>query len=540
MQSQVLMKRFLLLIPLFGFVLAVSAQYNCWIQFANKRGTSGSLSNPSSYLSLQSLSRRSKQHIGIDSTDLPVSRFYIQSVLRKGVTLKSSSRWLNGITVSLSDTSLLADFRAIPFVRKVELTFTPSEYEPSVSSKMAEMPSMINNGGNANRQIDLHNGRKLHAAGFRGKGMVIGILDAGFYKTDQISVFDSLRLQDRLLGMRDFVDSSAPFFSNTESHGTSVLSIMAANQPDQMVGTAPDASYWLIRTENALSEYLVEADNWVAGLEFADSVGVDVVNSSLGYTTFDNPAMNYAYLSLDGKTSRASIAATMAARKGMIVVNAACNEGNKAWHYVSVPADADSVLTVGAVDYNGAHAAFSGCGPTADGRIKPDVCAVGYHAVIATSGNTVSMGNGTSYSSPIMAGLVACVWQSLPLYNNVQIINLIKQYSSQFGTPDNTLGYGIPDMYALYKNNFENVNLVASVQNKEVVYFADSVLKIDNLMKVEVPASVTLFSQAGQKLAEWNLNGIPAIFVVSSMPPGFYLLSVSNKQSRVVLKLIKR
>ena len=534
------MKRLVVLIPIFFSLFSATAQYNCWIQFANKRGTTGSLSNPSAYLSAQSLARRAKQQINIDSTDLPVSNTYVQAVLQQGATLKSRSRWLNGVTVILPDTILLAVFRAMSFVKNVELTLTPAGYKLAAPSKTPEMPAMISDTyGNAATQIDMHNGRKLHAAGFRGKGMVIGVLDAGFYQTDQISVFDSLRLQNRLLGTQDFADPSVSFFSNTESHGTSVLSTMAADLPDQMIGTAPDASYWLIRTEYSPTEYLVETDNWVAGLEFADSVGVDIINSSLGYTEFDNSAMNYTYQTLNGRTSRASIAATMAARKGMIVVNSAGNEGNKTWHYISVPADADSILTVGAVDYSGAHVYFSGYGPTADGRIKPDVCAVGYQTVIASSANTITTGNGTSFSSPVMAGLVACVWQALPSFTNIQIINLFKQYSTQYSSPDNTLGYGIPDVYALYKNNVVSTSLGSEQQSKGSVYFADGTLRIDNLEKVTMPAIVTLYVQTGQKLAEWKIQSVPAQFNVSGLPSGFYVLTVANSQSLEVYKLIK-
>jgi subtilisin family serine protease len=539
MQKQPLMKRVLLFLPLFGFFLTVTAQYNCWIQFANKKGTSGSLSNPSAYLSSKAIMRRTRQHLEVDSTDLPVNSAYIHSVLQKGAVLKSASRWLNGITVILPDTSLLSVFRALPFVKKVELTLTPVGYTLQAPSKMPEMPSMINDVyGTATQQIDMHNGRKLHADGFRGKGMVVGVLDAGFYKTDQISVFDSLRLQGRLLGVKDFAAPSVSFFANTAFHGTNVLSTMAANQPDIMIGTAPDASYWLIRTEYSPSEYIVETDNWVAGLEFADSVGVDIVNSSLGYTQFDNSGMDYTYQSLNGKTSRASIAATMAARKGMIVVNSAGNEGNKLWHYISAPADADSILTVGAVDYNGSHASFSGYGSTADGRIKPDVCAVGYQAVIATSANTIATNNGTSFASPIMAGLVACVWQALPSYNNMQIINFFKQYSSMYAAPDNILGYGIPDVYAIYKNNFVSPN-PSSDKNKGVAYFADGALKIDRLAKVKMPAMAILHTQTGQKLAEWPVQALPAILGTATLPSGFYLLSVVGSQSSEVYKLVK-
>jgi serine protease AprX len=529
------MKQLSLIFSLLWLTMPAFGQYNCWMQFTDKKGTSGSLSNPSAYLSERAIARRTHQQIAIDSTDLPVSSPYIQKILNLGATRKSSSKWMNGITVVLSDTSLLKTFRALPFVKKTTLTLVPSNY--TAPSKTSEIHSLINDTyGNAYRQIDMHNGRKLHTAGFRGKGMLIGVLDAGFYKTDQIDALDSLRAQNRLLGTHDFADPSVSFFSNTESHGTNVLSTMAANLPDQMIGTAPDASYWLIRTEYSPTEYSVETDNWVAGVEFADSVGVDIINSSLGDTTFDYSGMNYSYQSLNGQTSRASVAATMAARKGMIVVNADGNEGANTWHYISVPSDADSIITVGAIDYNGAHASFSGYGPTADGRIKPDVCAVGYQSVIASSSNTITTGNGTSFASPIMAGLIACLWQALPSKSNMEIINLLRKYSSLYSSPDNTLGYGIPDVYALFSANY--VALTTQQESKSSVYLSSGLLKIDDLAVVQLPANATLYAQTGQKIAEWSLQTTPTTIALGNLSPGFYILSIANAQTKEVFKLI--
>jgi serine protease AprX len=448
------MKKLLLLSVFFLLAAQAFAQYTCWIQFKDKHGTTGTFSQPASYLSEKAIYRRTKQQIQIDSTDLPVSRLYVNQVLAKGVTLKNLSKWLNGITVTMNDTSALSEFRNLPFVKRLELTLVPSGYTASKISKAAKITKAATDTtyGNAYAQIDIHNGRKLHAQGYRGKGIVIAVLDGGFYKANEISVFDSLRQQNRLLGVKNFADNTSDFFSINETHGTSVLSTMAANLPGKMIGTAPDAFYWLIRTEYAPTEYLLEVDNWVAGIEFADSVGADIINSSLGYTEFDYSGMNYTYQTLNGKTSRASIAANLAARKGMIVVNAAGNDGNKPWHYISTPSDADSILCVGAIDLNGNHADFSSYGPSPDGRVKPDVSAVGYQTIIANYYG-IYPGNGTSFASPIIAGLVACVWQSLHQLNNIEIINLMKRYSSLYQSPNDSLGYGIPDVYALYDQN---------------------------------------------------------------------------------------
>lgn len=517
-----------------------SAQYACWVQFKDKHGTTGTFSQPSSYLSEKAIDRRIKQGIQIDSTDLPVSQTYVNQVLAKGVTLKNTSKWLNGITIETNDTSALAELRMLPFVQHLELTLVPPTYAASKISKATRInkTTLDNTYGDAFSQIDIHRGQKLHSAGYRGRNIVIGVLDGGFYKANTIPAFDSLRQQSRLLGVKNFADNAPDFFSINENHGTSVLSTMAANLPGKMIGTAPDASYWLIRTEYSPTEYLMEVDNWVAGIEFADSVGVDIINSSLGYTQFDYAGMNYTYQSLDGKTSRASIAATLAARKGMIVVNAAGNEGNKAWRYISTPADADSVLCVGAVDANGKHADFSSYGPSADGRVKPDLSAVGYQTVIANV-NGISSGYGTSFASPIIAGLVACVWQSLPHLNNIEIIQLMKRYSSLYGSPNNSLGYGIPDVYALYEENRINSGISSStISKKATAYFSDGRLIIHQV-GIE-KSTAALYEITGRKLAQWELNDHVSTTDWHSLPKGIYLLHLEAASAKEVLRVLKR
>lgn len=516
------------------------SQYNCWIQFKDKNGTSGTFSQPRSYLSEKAIHRRAKQQIQIDSTDLPVSQIYINKILEKAVILKTVSKWLNGITVAMNDTSVLAELRSLYFVKDLELTLVPPGYIGSKKSKLIQTTktAMSNTYGNPYLQIDIHNGRKLHTEGYRGQDMVIGVLDGGFYKANEVSALDSLYQQNRLLGVKNFVDNNSDLFAINESHGTSVLSIMAANLPGIMIGTAPDASYWLIRTEDSQTEYPVEVDNWVAGIEFADSVGVDIVNSSLGYTEFDYAGMNYTYQTLNGRTSRASIAANLAARKGMVVVNAAGNEGSKTWHYISAPSDADSILCVGAVDSNGNHTNFSSYGPSSDGRVKPDLCAVGYQTVIANA-NGIYAGSGTSFASPVIAGLAACVWQALPYLNNMEVIELMKKYSSLYSSSNNSLGYGIPDVFALYNDNRTNTGVVPNSDLKNTyAYFSNETLTI-NLANGEKGTAI-LYEMTGRKLGQWKWDGKANTTDWSSLPRGAYLLYVVTSSSKTAVKLLKR
>jgi hypothetical protein len=258
-------------------------------------------------------------------------------------------------------------------------------------------------------------------------------------------MFDSLHNSARLLGHKDFVNPGNNLFEES-THGMSVLSTMAGNVPGSLVGTAPHASYWLLRSEDASSEYVIEEDNWVAAAEFADSVGADVINSSLGYTRFDDPATSHTYNQMDGNTCRVSRGADIAASKGILVVNSAGNSGNDSWRYISAPADADSILTIGAVDSYGNIAYFSSLGPSADGQVKPTVCAQGQGTFVVSSSDGVYPGNGTSFSSPVMAGAVACLWQANPTFNNMQVIESIKQSSSRYSMPDSMYGYGVPSL----------------------------------------------------------------------------------------------
>ncbi|MCD4735435.1 MAG: S8 family serine peptidase, partial [Bacteroidales bacterium] len=318
-------------------------------------------------------------------------------------------------------------------------------------------PSTINNYkashfydyGAAYNQIHMLNGDVLHDLGFDGEGIIIAVLDAGFLNADNLSAFQSLWSNGQILGYKDFVSPDDPHIFDSHFHGSAVLSTMGANLPGIMVGTAPKASYWLLRSEDGDTENIIEELNWVSAAEFADSSGADIINSSLGYTVFDDPSWNHTYQDMDGNTVPITIGADIAASKGMIVVNSAGNSGSSSWFYIGAPADGDSVFSIGAVDANGNLASFSSNGPTSDGRIKPNVCSQGEGATyIEPWGGTVSSGNGTSFSSPIIAGVTACLWQANPQYRNLEILQAIEQSSSLYTGPNNQMGYGIPD-YAL-------------------------------------------------------------------------------------------
>ncbi|WP_278701260.1 S8 family peptidase [Phocaeicola sartorii] len=434
--------------------LQVSAQvktYKYRINLRDKAETTYTLDNPSAYLSGRAMERRTKQGLPVDSTDLPVCRTYIHALAEKGAQPVSTSKWNNTVVVQVADTSVIAGIAELPFVTAVRKVWTAPDSIPARNAdRKKEVTNKVTKNdhyyGDAWRQIAVHHGDSLHGAGFRGAGMQIAVIDAGYYNADEISVFKKMNL----LGTRDFVNPRSDIYAENY-HGMKVLSCLAANRPHVLVGTAPEAAYWLLRSEDDDTEQLVEEDYWAEALEFADSAGVDVVNTSLGYYEFDDKAMNYRYRDLDGRYSLMSHSASLAADKGMVVVCSAGNSGRGVWKKITPPGDAKNILTVGAVTRELVNADFSSVGNTTDGRIKPDVMAVGVSSAVAGTDGTVSYANGTSFASPILCGLVACFWQACPWLTARQVVEAVQNAGDRKEYPDNIFGYGIPDIWKAYQ-----------------------------------------------------------------------------------------
>ncbi len=453
------MKVFLFVFFSLFFLHNIVAQYpKLIVQFTDKSSNMYSLSNPSQYLSPRALERRKRYNIPIDSADLPVAKQYKDSLLSAGnVKVLSESKWLNQVLIETGDQNVIKKIMAFPFVKSAKgigyrtpnpalINTTKNPVKISVASRPAGTTGDSYNYGSSYKQVHIHEGEFLHNKGFHGEIMQIAVLDAGFLQYKTITAFDSVRQNGQILGERDFVafDNSV---NEDDLHGMDCLSILSANWPGQMVGTAPKANYWLIRTENAASEYPIEEHNWAAGAEFADSAGCDMISSSLGYNTFDDSSFNHTYADFYKNTAMVSLAASVAVRKGMIVTNSAGNEGAKNWKYLIFPADADSVCAVGAINAAGAIAGFSSYGYT--GKVKPNIVSVGAGTVIAGLNNQPASGNGTSFSNPNIAGLIACLWQAFPLYNNMKILDAVYKSADHYSTPDDCYGYGIPNFKLL-------------------------------------------------------------------------------------------
>ncbi|GAB4314206.1 MAG: S8 family serine peptidase [Bacteroidales bacterium] len=541
-----------------GLMAQVAPNYY-WVRFTDKDNTPYSIEEPEAFLTERALQRREKQGIVIDESDLPVDPDYIAGVAATGAQIHGVSRWFNSVTVYTTDPSVLTQINNLPYVLSVqfagkkEASSTGTEKPFFAAEKIVAAPSagweknqadeLTYDYGAAFNQINMLNGQELHNLGFAGQGMIIAVLDAGFYNADVLEVFDYLWDNDRILGYKDFVSPDNPNLFNSHTHGTSVLSTMGGYLPGQLVGTAPEASYWLLRSENGESEYLIEELNWVSAAEFADSVGADVINSSLGYTTFDDPSMDHTYADMDGNTTPITIGADKACSKGIIVVNSAGNSGSSSWLYIGAPADGDSVFSIGAVDGSGNYASFSSIGPTADGRIKPNVVAQGQgSAVINAYTGEVSFGSGTSFSSPITAGMVACLWQAYYSGDIVDITNAIMSSGSQANNPDFYLGYGIPDYMAAYglltgirdnRGLQARFTITPNPVNK-VCYLNLEGLKLDENSEIVVS---TL--QGSRLKSERAGNSQNVALSMDGIAPGVYVVSVTTS-SGTVSELIVR
>ena len=432
-----------------------------FVQFTDKNGTPYTIDHPEAFLSARAIQRRMNQGIPVIAEDLPVNPAYVTAVKNLGVTVLTQSKWFNGITIYAPDTTVLPGILALPFVLHIEKCQqlaldgekADNKFQIETGSivavnvdnlKSTESKTSFNYGPSYN-QIHMLNGDVLHDLGFRGQGKQIALLDAGFYHADSLPAFDSLYQNGQILGTKDFVNPGNNVY-NEYYHGMWVLSIMGGNVPGQIIGTAPKAGFWLLRTEDVNSENIIEEYNWDAGAEFADSAGADVINSSLGYSQFDDPSQNHTWADLTGNTTPVTKAANTAANKGIAVINSAGNYGGSSWHYIIFPADGFNVLAIAAVDSLRNYASFSSVGwVRSSNYIKPNVASMGAQAYIAREDSTFGRGSGTSFSSPLIAGMVACLWQAAPGVSNFRLYQAIEQSASQYVQPDSLIGFGIPD-----------------------------------------------------------------------------------------------
>ena len=535
------MKKIILIIAVLFAVAKLFAQVGVVqkyaIQFKDKGYLEHSKMNPSVFLSNQCVERRLKHQVAFDKYDLPVDEDYVNQITNQGIKILSRSRWLNTVVIETTQEKF-NQIKQLPFINTAKMIDNGLHQEHSVAAnpKFPEVQKIIPSAnksskkiltdvydyGQAYNQINMLKGISLHNNGYSGQGMTIAVIDAGFNSADVMTCFDSLRANNQIKGTRDCAQPGNNVYATTlHWHGTSVLSCM--------------------RSEVAESESIIEEYYWVSAAEFADSLGADLINSSLGYTTFDDSTTNHTYADMDGNTTFITIGADMAAQKGILVVNSAGNSGADPWHYIGAPADGDSVFTIGAVDAAGVRAYFSSVGPTYDGRIKPDVCAQGLNAALFFPGG-LGAGSGTSFSSPITCGITACLWQAYPDLNNMQIIDAVKATSNHDSPPDSLTGWGIPDYEmaatSLYVHNhtFETpvVTYPNPVKDKITIGFQTALHGAYTIEFIDLQGRVAYtYEDNNDSIRSVQLNDI------GHLASGIYMVRVRNSSFNFTTKVIK-
>jgi hypothetical protein len=539
---------FFTILSVFFLTIQTKAQDYYWLAFTDKNNTEFSFSAPEKYLSERAIDRREKQLIIIDSLDLPVNSNYISEVLNLGVEFVHASKWLNGITVKSEIDSFSFMVLQLPFVRDIQLT-KPKLQSKSYFEKFQEfrndesVPIDTSRYGYSVNQTGILNGQFLHNQNYLGQGMQIAILDGGFLNADKYNAFDSLWANVQILGTKDFVDPNSDIFS-THYHGMSVLSCMGGNIPGELIGTAPKASYWLLRSEDTSTEYLIEEDNWIVAAEFADSAGVDIINSSLGYTDFNDAATNHTYADMDGKSTRITQGANIAASRGILVFSSAGNEGNKTWKYISAPADGENVIAVGAVNKDSITAPFSSHGPAFGGEIKPNITALGWNTYLQLSNGNLGFLSGTSFSSPVVAGMAACLWQAFPNATSKQVKQVLELSGHLFDKPDTLMGFGIPDMQKAHFLLMNSSSHEKQFSKQWIAYpnpVCDLLILQKNGSQIQGKISLEIYSMDGKMLRKWEKADTPRIELdnLNMLPNGILLLKISSGNFSETIKLSK-
>ncbi|AMC12135.1 hypothetical protein Lupro_00460 [Lutibacter profundi] len=534
--------KLLLFFLFFSLVKLVAQVEDAWVYFSDKPSEVSFVSAPLTMLTQRALDRRTRYNIPIDFKDIPVEASYITQVQNTtGISVKAKSKWLNAIHVQglqsdINNLLNLSFVAQIEYANKLLNTSGKEVVNKIITQKKKSLDFKSDfNYGNASNQIQMLKGDVLHQNNFTGEGIQIAVIDAGFPNVDNFTAFQRIRDNNQILGGYDFVNRSTNFYTG-HYHGMAVLSTIAGYIDNEFIGTAPDAKFYLFISEDYLNETPLEESLWVEAAERADSLGVDVINTSLGYTTFDNSNYNHSYSDMDGQTTFISRGAEIAFSRGMIVVNAAGNEGSSSWKYISAPADATSVLSIGAVDALGVIASFSSFGPTPDGRIKPDICTQGANVYIINSSGVTATSNGTSFASPIATGVIACLWQAFPDKTNTEIIQLVKESSHLYASPTAQEGYGIP--------NFETVYNVLDIDMNETIEFTLFPNPTNSSINFKFPRNiekieVNIYNLLGKKVFQKNIQQNAPVVDVSYLSSGIYLVQIKGDNKIETLKLIK-
>ncbi|MFE3866743.1 S8 family serine peptidase [Flavobacterium sp. LS2P90] len=536
------MKKLCIFFLLFTSATVFSQVQDAWVYFNAKPNAQLYLDTPLKMLSQKALDRRTNQNIPIDSKDIPIEQSYINQVKTiVGISVMAQSKWLNSIHVRGSQ-SVINSLKTLSFVEKIDFAdkllnaagkiAKSQKIRKSDKSKKTKIDYAY---GTSANQIQMLNGQVLHQQNYTGLGKIIAVLDAGFPGVNTIQPFQRLRDNKQILGGYNFVLRKDDFYGGV-SHGTSVLSAMGGYKEGSLVGTAPDASYYLFITEDDTSENPVEESLWLEAAEKADSLGVDIINTSLGYFEYDNTAYSHTYSEMNGTTTYLSRGAEIAFSRGMIIVSAAGNSGSSSDPHIAVPADAVSVIAVGAVNSSKSLASFSSIGPSSDNRTKPDVMAQGQSDIVSDAFGNIVTANGTSFSSPIMAGMIACLWQAFPLKTNKEIRDLVIKSGDRYATPNNQYGYGIPNF-----SQALTLSVNAFSKNDFVLYPNP----VNDSVSISLPAGhdkglFLIYNILGQKISDNDITSQTSNISLKSLEKGIYVYKLESGVFSKTGKIIKQ
>ncbi|SNR60763.1 S8 family serine peptidase [Flavobacterium sp. ov086] len=529
---------FLLLV----FSTVMFSQEDAWVYFKDKPNSQHFLDNPSEMLSARALERRTNQNIPLDLRDVPLEETYINQVKSAtGIVVMAQSKWMNALHIRGTQTDISA-LKLLSFVDKVvfadkTLNATGKKVsENKISQTKDKLKTTIDYAyGNSANQIQMLNGQVLHQQNFTGTGKIIAVLDAGFPGVNTAEPFQNLITNNQILGGYNFVTRNDNFYTG-DDHGTMVLSTIGGYKVNALVGTAPSASFYLFITENDATENPVEESLWVEAAEKADYFGVDIITTSLGYFEFDNPNYTHTYSDMNGTTNFISRGAEIAFSKGIVVVASAGNEGNTTEPHIGSPADAVSVITVGSVTAAKVRSGFSSIGPSFDNRIKPDVMAQGTAAVVSDTNGNINTVNGTSFSCPIMAGMIACLWQAYPTKTNKQIRQMVLESSDRYSAPNNNYGYGIPNFGStLGVEDYQTALSAFSIYPNPAQTTVSFLFSDQNNT-----ASVKIYSVLGQKVIEKQITNQDPILSVASLQSGLYFYAFDAEGLHKTGKIIKQ
>ena len=553
LMSSPLRKWSLMVFSLVFFALTeVNAQSNKYVvYFSDKAGSSYSIDQPEAFLSPRSIERRQKQGIPIKETDLPVTKSYVQGVEETGANVIYTSKWFNAALFE-GTAEQVKTIEALPFTTTIEYVRPGAQGNRNRGGRLGghsfshqhteaiPLDELANQAQNEMLGIP-----KMHEQGIHGEGVLIAVLDGGFRGVDAAPFFKHLFENEQYIDGYDFVGNSTNVFRYGQ-HGTEALSCIVAYEPGKLEAAAYGADVMLYVTEDGSSEYRIEEYNWLFAAERADSVGAHIISTSLGYTTFDDDSMNYSYDHLDGKTTVITKAANMATAVGILCVASAGNEGAYSWKYVSAPADAPDILSVGAVTLTQDRVSFSSIGPTADGRIKPEVSALGLQTVVGDANGNITTANGTSFSAPLVTGLVAGFWQVYPQLTNLEVVEKIKASGTNSIAPNNEIGFGVPDFSRASETVLDTEE--ETPLNNDFEVYPNPIMEGKLFIAPHQPhhgnlVIVILQNSTGQTVATQTFNNYtgtePLSLDISTLSPGVYILQIFSPMLTDTVKLIR-